>query len=125
MIVLGKRVNRHDVTMALMVLLFAGCASTSPAKSQLAADAPGCLHACPTGFQCSTAVIQGIKTGLCVSGPVECKSDLDCLNSAALPGTVPLRYACDKHSGSHPDKTGSAVVSDRGTCMPTERTGME
>ena len=111
--------------MALLLAWCAGCAPASPATSQLAADTPGCLHPCEPGFECSTAVIQGIKTGLCISGPVECKSDADCANSAALPGTVSIRYACDKHSGAYPDKTGNAIISDRGTCMPTAKTGME
>ena len=70
-------------------------------------------------------IVQGVKTGLCVAGPTECASDADCKNSAFLEGTVPLRYFCDKHSGAHPDKTGNAVISDRGTCMPTAETGMD
>jgi hypothetical protein len=112
--------------VGLIALALCGsCATTPTPKSEVAADVPGCLSPCAPGYECSSIVVHGVKTGLCISGPVECSSDADCANSAVVPGTVPLRYACDKHSGAFPDKTGSSVVADRGTCMPTEKTGMD
>jgi hypothetical protein len=100
-------------------------ASTNQNDQATAVNQPACISQCGAGYQCSSIVVQGIKTGLCIAQPTQCVSDADCLNSAVVPGTVPLHYACDKHSGGLPDKTGSAVVADHGTCMPTVETGMD
>jgi hypothetical protein len=107
-----------------MLVLCGSCASTSQQNNEAAAlEKPGCISACAVGYECSTAVIQGVKTGLCIAKPTQCVSDADCANSAVLEGTVPLRYFCDQHSGAFPDKTGSSVIAGHGTCMPTIQTG--
>ena len=112
--------------MLLAIMICAGCASTSSQSSQISnLDLPACISACEPGYECSAVVIQGVKTGVCVGKPTECVSDADCAKSAVLEGTVPLRYFCDKHSGAFPDKTGSAEISNHGTCLPTTQTGMD
>ena len=113
------------VLFIAMMMGCGGCATASPPNREAASlDQPGCISPCPSGYECSAAVIQGVRTGLCIAKPTECASDADCANSAVLEGTVPLRYFCDKRSGTHPDKTGNAVIADRGTCMPTTQTGI-
>lgn len=118
----------HLLGLLLAVAMTSGsCAAHSHEGSRVAQadDRPGCVSECGEGYQCSSAVIQGTKTGLCIANPTVCASDADCANSAVVEGMVPLKYFCDKHSGAYPDKTGSAEVADRGTCMPTIRTGMD
>src|ERR1700683_3475224 len=107
------------------MVICAGCGTSQP-NSQLASKHGGCSSdsECRAGYQCSNMVIGEMETGLCIAGPTRCTSDADCVNSAAIEGSTPLRYACDKHSGLYPDKTGGAAVSDSGTCMPTVATGM-
>jgi hypothetical protein len=108
-----------------MLFLCGSCATASHQNTAAATpEKSACISACPVGYQCSAAVIQGVTTGLCIGKPTPCVSDADCANSAMLEGTVPLRYFCDRHSGAFPDKTGSAVIAGHGTCMPTIQTGM-
>jgi hypothetical protein len=111
--------------LILSMVVCSGCATSQP-NSQLAAKHAGCSSDtdCRAGYQCSNMVIGEMDTGLCITGPTRCTSDADCVNSAATESTTPLHYACDKHSGLYPDKTGGASVSDSGTCMPTAETGM-
>src|ERR1022692_4618878 len=106
--------------MLILSIVCADCATSQP-NSQLASKHAGCSSdtECPGGYQCSMLVLGEMETGLCIAGPTRCTSDADCVNSAAIEGTAPLHYACDKHSGLYPDKTGGPAVSDFGTCMPS------
>ena len=117
--------RRISMMLILSMVVSAGCATSQP-NSQLAAKHGGCSSDtdCRPGYQCSNMVIGELETGLCIAGPTRCTSDADCINSAATEGTTPLHYACDKHSGLYPDKTGGAAVADSGTCMPSVETGM-
>jgi hypothetical protein len=110
----------------LALMLACGACGTSRQNEQKNNfERTGCVSDCGPGYQCSTTIIQGVKTGLCIAKPTECVSDADCLNSAVIEGTVPLHYFCDKHSGAFPDKTGSAEIANHGTCMPTIQTGTD
>lgn len=118
------------VCPAVLMMLTAGCSTAPPPKPQQPPAAAGieqawCASSCPSGYQCSPVHVAGVLTGLCVAGPTQCTSDADCLKVSAVPGTKPIRYICDKHSGAFVDKTGGAISSDRGTCMPTYSTGLE
>jgi hypothetical protein len=107
-------------------MLACGSCATSHQEDQASRfEHTGCVSTCSPGYQCSTTVIQGVKTGLCIAKPTECASDADCANSAVTEGTVPLHYFCDKHSGAFPDKTGAAEIPGHGTCMPTIQTGTD
>jgi hypothetical protein len=111
--------------LAILVIC-TGCATAAHSNQDAALPAKtGCISACPAGYECSTAVIQGVQTGLCIAKPTQCVSDADCANSAVLEGTAPLRYFCDRHAGAFPDKTGSAEIAGHGTCMPTVQTGID
>jgi hypothetical protein len=118
------RRNRSIFFLA-MIMACEGCATSHQNNETTSLDQPGCISPCGPGYECSTAAIQGVKTGLCIAKPTECVSDADCLNSAVVEGTVPLHYFCDNHSGAFPDKTGSAQIANHGTCLPTIQTGTD
>jgi hypothetical protein len=115
---------RSRFLLALM-LACGGCAASHQDDQASRFEQTGCISTCTPGYQCTTTIIQGVKTGLCIAKPTECVSDADCANSAVTPGTVPLRYFCDQHSGAFPDKTGGAESANHGTCMPTIQTGTD
>jgi hypothetical protein len=120
-----RRLNNQSTFFLALIVACGSCATSQKDTQASNFERAGCISDCGPGYQCSTTIIQGVKTGLCIAQPTECVSDADCFNSAVTEGTVPLHYFCDKHSGPFPDKTGAAEVAGQGTCMPTIQTGMD
>jgi hypothetical protein len=131
MLTIRKRLRRLvrilSVGAVMLTLLVAGCSTSSAPNSQpphlaVEGEKPWCESSCPAGYRCSGVKLAGVLTGLCVQGPTQCTSDADCLKVSSTPGTKPIRYVCDKRSGTFPDKSGGVTASDRGTCMPDQST---
>jgi hypothetical protein len=120
-----RRLTYPTAFLLALMVVYGSCATSHQNDQASRFEQTGCVSTCSPGYQCSTTVIQGVKTGLCIAQPTECVSDADCFNSAVTEGTVPLHYFCDKHSGPFPDKTGAAEVAGHGTCMPTIQTGTD
>jgi hypothetical protein len=118
----------RTIGAAMLTVLIAGCSTTpapKPASSSPQTEQAWCASSCGPGYRCSAVRVEGILTGLCVAGPTQCTTDADCLKVSETPGTQPIRYICDKHSGGFPDKTGGAATGNIGTCMPGPKTGLE